>query len=283
MPDLADVEQTDKFHKESPEKLIMPDLRGMHIMEAIHTLENMDFSIGTVLYDEFNCPDRHVFLQSIPPYEEVDKAAIVDLKVASINPIRYLPSIFQSNPALKGFLRIFQHIINSFQNNLDIIHTYFNPLETTREFYKWLATWFSLNVNYAITEDKMRGLIWNAVNLYQWRGTVSGLTKYLEIVTEIKPEISENYIPLTEYIIETDQLIEKPILEKSNFSQCFTVKFPVPADYFDLDTVKKIYNIIRTEKPAHTHFYLVFSTEKRKKIVSQYIIGESMIGEKDQI
>ena len=282
MPDLIDVEQIEK-NTESSNKIMMPDLRGKHIITAHRIIQDMGFIVGTVLYDEFNCPARLVFDQSIPPFKEIDKESVVDLKVASDNPIRNLPSIFQNNKTLKEFLWVFQHIINSFQNNLDIIHTYFNPLETTREFYKWLATWFSINVNYAISEDKMRGLIWNAVNLYQWRGTAIGLTKYLEIITEIKPEILENYVPVSEYIIETDQIIEKPILEESNFSQCFTVKFPVQADYFDFDTVKKIYNIIKTEKPAHTHFYLIFASEKKDKVVSQFIIGEAIIGEKEQI
>ncbi|MBN2444853.1 MAG: PASTA domain-containing protein [Spirochaetales bacterium] len=282
MPDLIDVEQIEK-NTESSEKIMMPDVRGKHIVVAHRILQNLGFIVGTVLYDEFNCPVRSVFDQSVPPYEYVTPETTVDLKVASDNPIRNLPSLYQNNKTLKDFLWVFQHIINSFQNNLDIIHTYFNPLETTREFYKWLASWFSINVNYAISEDKMRGLIWNAVNLYQWRGTALGLTKYLEIITEIKPEIIENYVPLTEYIIETNQLIEKPIVEKSNFSQCFTVKFPVPTDHFDLDTIKKIYNIIQTEKPAHTHFYLIFSSPKKEKIVSQFIIGETIIGEQEQI
>ena len=282
MPDLIDTEHIEK-EKESQGKCMMPDLRGMHIMDAERILKKMGFIIGSISYEEFNCPARLVFDQGIPPYESVEENSVIDLKVASDNPIHYLPSIFQRNPALKGFLWIFQHIFNSFQNKLDIIHNYFIPLETPREFYKWLATWFSININYAITEEKMRGLIWNAVNLYQWRGTVFGLTKYLEIITEIKPEIIENYTPLSEYIIETDQLVERPILEISNFSHCFTVKFPVPVDHFDLDTVKKIYNIIQTEKPAHTHFYLLFTSEKEEKEVSQFIIGETLMGEKKQI
>jgi phage tail-like protein len=282
LPDVMDVEKIET-NAESPDKVMMPDVRGKHIVAAQRILDAVGIGVGDILYGEFNCPVRVVFEQSIPPFESVEKDAIVDLKVASDNPIRFLPSIFQNNPSLKNFLWIFQHIINSFQNNLDVIHTYFNPLETTRDFYKWLATWFSINVNYAITEDKMRGLIWNAVNLYQWRGTVLGLTKYLEIITEVKPEILENFIPLSEYIIEKNQLIEKPIVEKSNFNQFFTVKFPVPVDHFDLDTVKKIYNIIQTEKPAHTHFYLLFSTEIKEKMVSQFIIGESVIGEQEQI
>jgi phage tail-like protein len=281
--DITSVEETGKHNKDTAPATVMPDLRGMHILDAQRIIEKTGLTPGLVLYDEYNCPSLFVFDQNIPPYEPVEPGTPVDLKVASSNPIRYLPGIYHGNKELKGFLWVFQHILNSFQCKLDRIHTYFNPIETTREFYKWLATWFSINVNYAITEEKMRSLIWNAVSLYQWRGTVAGLSRYLEIITELKPEILEDFIPVSEYIIETDQLVEKPIFEKSNFSQCFTVKFPVPADYFDLDTVKKIYNIIRTEKPAHTHFYLIFSTEKKEKEKSEFIIGETMIDDSKQI
>jgi phage tail-like protein len=281
--DITGVEQTGKNNSKTTSAMVMPDLRGMHIVDAQRTIEKVGLIAGTVLYDEYNCPSLVVFDQNIPPYEPVEKDTVINLKAASHNPVRHLPSIYHGNKELKGFLWIFQHVFNSFQSKLDRIHTYFNPIETTREFYKWLATWFSINVKYAVTEEKMRSLIWNAVNLYQWRGTVSGLSKYLEIITEIKPEIIEDFVPLTEYLIETDQLIEKPILEKSNFSSCFTVRFPVPVDYFDLDTVKKIYNIIRTEKPAHTHFYLIFISKKKEREKSEFIIGETMIDDSKQI
>ncbi|MBN2532189.1 MAG: PASTA domain-containing protein [Spirochaetales bacterium] len=283
MANITSIEKTGKQNEETISKTVMPDLRGMHIIDAERTLEKVGLVTGSILYDEFNCPSLSVFEQNIPPYESVEVDTAIDLKVASSNPVHYLPTIYHGNKELKGFLWIFQHILNTFQGKLDRIHTYFNPIETTREFYKWLATWFSINVKYAITEEKMRGLIWNAVSLYQWRGTVLGLSKYLEIITEIKPVIIEDFIPVTEYIIETDQLIEKPILEKSNFSRFFTVKFPVPSDYFDLDTVKKIYNIIQTEKPAHTHFYLLFTSKKKEKEKSEFIIGDTMIDENKQI
>jgi phage tail-like protein len=261
----------------SQPQIVMPDLRGTHIFDAQRALTQLGLKVGNILYDEFRCPVFQVFDQSIAPFEPIEENAVIDLRVSSENPIKYLPSIYQGSETLKNFLWIFQHILNSIQYKLDGIHTFFNPIEAPVEFYKWLGSWFSINVNYAITEEKMRCLIRDAVSLFQWRGTVLGLSKYLEIITDTKPDIIENFIPLSEYIIEDDALVEIPILDRSTASHYFTVKFPFSADHFSIDTIKKIYYIIQSEKPAHTQFSLMFSKEKKEQIVSFMEIGTNLI------
>jgi len=285
VPNKAPASQTMTDAQAEPRKqFFMPDLRGAHMFDAQTALSQLGLTIGTILYEEFRCPVFQVFEQSIPPFHEIEEGAVVDLKVSSENPIKYLPSIFQGNKSLKDFLWPFQHIINSIQSKLDRIHTYFNPIEAPVDFYKWLGSWFSINVNYAVTEDKMRCLIRDAVSLFQWRGTALGLAKYLEIITDTKPEIIENYIPVSEYIIKDDEIVEVPILERSTARNFFTVKFPFPADYFGIDTIKKIYYIIQSEKPAHTHFSLLFAKEKKEKKIGYLEIGiETVIGDTLQI
>jgi phage tail-like protein len=283
VPEKVGANQTiTEAQGESRKQFVMPDLRGAHIFDAQSALAQLGLTVGRITYEEFKCPVFQIFEQSIPPLEAVEAGAVIDLKVSSENPIKYLPSIYQGNETLKAFLWPIQHIINSIQYKLDRIHTYFNPIEAPVDFYKWLGSWFSINVNYAITEDKMRCLIRDAVSLFQWRGTVLGLTKYIEIITDTKPEIIENYIPVTEYIIEGDELIEIPILDRSTSSHCFTVKFPFAADHFSIDTIKKIYYIIQSEKPAHTQFSLLFSKEKEKKKAAFFEIG-SVIDDISQI
>jgi phage tail-like protein len=281
---VQEVNQPVLENLSTPQKtLVMPDLRGKHIIDATRTLRQIGLSVGTVKYDEFKCPVLHVFEQGAKPYEPVEEGAVVDLKVASANPIRNLPSIYQGNQSLKNFLWIFQHITNDIQATLDRVHTFFDPIEAPTDFYKWLGSWFSINVNYAITEEKMRCLIRDAVNLYQWRGTVVGLTKYLEIITDVKPTIHENVMPQTEFIIDGNRIAERQILDESTSQYFFTVEFPVGVEHFSLDDIKKIYYIIQTEKPAHTNFYLIFTRVKKERKVSFFEIGTNTIDGISQI
>ncbi len=261
----------------------MPDLRGKHIVDAMRSIRSIGLVLGSLTYDEFKCPVLHVFEQGVKPYEPVSEGTVVDLKVASQNPIRNLPSIYQGNQSLENFLWIFQHITNSTQSTLDRIHTFFDPIEAPTDFYKWLGTWFSINVNYAITEEKMRCLIRDAVSLYQWRGTVAGLAKYLEIITDVKPTIHENAMPVSEFVIDGDRISERQIIDESTSQYFFTVEFPVGVEHFSLEDVKKIYYIIQTEKPAHTDFYLKFTRVTKERTVSFFEIGTDMIGGVSQI
>ena len=73
MADITGVEQTGKTNNEPTSKTVMPDLRGMHIVDAQRTLGNAGLIAGAVLYDEYNCPSLVVFDQNIPPYEHVEK------------------------------------------------------------------------------------------------------------------------------------------------------------------------------------------------------------------
>lgn len=258
------------------DKVIMPDLSGMPLLRALQYIKKLKLPLGEIFYREAEAPNFTILSQSIKPETELKPGQVVNLRVASMNPIGFLPSIYQGNEQLKNFLWIFQHIFNSITFKLDNIHRYFNPIEAPRDFYKWLASWFSINVNYTITEEKMRYLIKDIVSLYQWRGTAAGLARYLEIITDVKPEILEDYVPHKEYLIKSDRLIENYILEKNRSQYTFTVYFPVKAGHFDLDTIKKINQIIESEKPAHAHFYLIFKTDKEKEKKTTLVIGKDM-------
>ena len=107
---------------------------------------------------------------------------------------------------LKRYLWIFQHLINNITSKLDDIHKYFNPMEAPKDFFLWLASWFSINTNFSIPEEKMRLLVKEAVNFYRWRGTVIGITKFLEIITGVMPTIIENYIQNQQKAYETNIL-----------------------------------------------------------------------------
>jgi phage tail-like protein len=265
---------------QASKKIKMPALKGMYILRALQFIQNEGLVPGEILYTEDKSARFTGVVQNIEPETEVDTGTIVDLQVASQNPLQFLPALYQNNDFLKNYLWLFQHIFNSFHLKLDNIHRYFNPIEAPQAFYEWLATWFAINVNYTITEEKMRSLIKDAVSLFQWRGTVIGLTKYLEILTDVRPEIIENYMPVSTYTIEGDKLVERPILEHKTARYKFTVKFPVAANHFDIEAIRKINKIIAAEKPAYADFYVTFQPRQKKQDKYAFTIGLDTVGDK---
>jgi phage tail-like protein len=250
-------------------KPIVPNLLGSHFFNVSDYLEKAGLKLGSVLYEESEADNNIVFHQSVEPGETAESGEKIDVKVAGQNPLRFLPSIYQSNDIksggfLKRYLWIIQSIIAGINGKLDNIDRYFNPLEAPGDFYKWIATWFSVNLEYDIPEYKMRLLVKEAVKLYRWRGTALGISKYLEIVTGVKPEIIDHDIPIDEFIIADHATVERPIVGEHSSLYNFTVYFPVRIDHFDLETIKKIHQIVKLEKPAHANYFIVFAREEQK-------------------
>ena len=245
----------------------MPDLTGIKYHNAIGYLNQLGLRIESVRMSENNkAAGNCIINQSVKPGTPVNKGTGIILTLSGTNPLKFLPSIYQSHDQknsnfLKNYLWIVSHITNSITLKLDDLDSYFNPLKAPLDFFQWLASWFAVDINYSITEEKMRHLVREIVNIYQWRGTSIGLAKFLEIITGYKPTIYENFRPVTAYIVKDDRVVEHFIVE-DNYSKCFfTVHFHVSVNNFDIDLVRKINEIVKSEKPAHTEFYLSFEKD----------------------
>ena len=156
----------------------MPDLRGLSYENALKFINNNQLNLRHIDYLETKYIRNTVIEQSIKPGSNFSNDDNIDLTLSNISLIRFLPDIYNSlddenNSFLKRYLWIFQHIFNDINIKLDNLHNYFNPMLAPRDFFHWLASWFSININYAIPEDKMRLLVKEAVTLYQWRGNGS--------------------------------------------------------------------------------------------------------------
>ena len=111
--------------------------------------------------------------------------------------LQYLPAIFQrelpsdagAGPFLGRFLIPFEDVFAAFEEVLATVDQKFSPaLAPEVDFLPWLATWLALVLDEEWDEDKRRRLLAEAMQLYQWRGTVHGLKRYLEIYTGLEPE-----------------------------------------------------------------------------------------------
>jgi phage tail-like protein len=105
--------------------------------------------------------------------------------------LQYLPAIFSQDPYLGKFLRPFEAVLTGYNQLLADVDRYFSPALTDPEFLPWLATWVALVLDEEWDEGDRRRLIGEAVELYRWRGTVTGMQRYLEIYTGLVPEIRE--------------------------------------------------------------------------------------------
>lgn len=111
--------------------------------------------------------------------------------------LQYLPAIFQrklgsdegAGPFLGRFLIPFEDVFAAFEEVLATVDQKFSPaLAPAADFLPWLATWLALVLDEEWDEDKRRRLLAEAMQLYQWRGTVHGMKRYLEIYTGLEPE-----------------------------------------------------------------------------------------------
>lgn len=186
----------------------------------------------------------------------------VRFTVASANPIRHLPSNYQSNAFLRNFLMVFQHVFNGTTLTLDNLHQYFRPMECPARFLPVIADWFGVHLDTLGGEDEIRRFLQYAIPLYKFRGTVAGLRAHLAIVAGVIPEIIEDEIPFSAMEIIDGSLVESYIMEQSIDSCVFTVHFPVPRAKMRDELVQRLSVIVQQEKPVHARCFLSF--EKRR-------------------
>jgi phage tail-like protein len=277
------IENTKKETVPPAEFLTVPDCMGADLFKTIELLKKMGFECGLILYEESKSEKNRILKQSVSSGKEVPYGTKINFVVSGKNPISYLPSMYQKNDVannnfLKRYLWIFQTIVNSINTKLDNHYMYYNPLESPDEFFKWVASWFSLNLNYEIEDRRLRLLVKEAVTLYKWRGTAIGIRRFLEIVTGIEPVIYENSTPFSEFVIEGSSLTERHIINKRLTPYSFTVHFPVESRSFNMDTLKLINEIIKNEKPINVDFYITFKPKDVKASTgSSFEIGKEKI------
>ncbi len=146
----------------------------------------------------------------------------------------HLPGIYRDNQFLGRFLLIFESILGPIERTVDNISQYFNPDLTPPECVAWLGSWLGLVLDERWPEERRRGLISSAVELFQWRGTRRGLSEFVRLYSGITPEIVE--LSLSEVSAAPDRAFR------------FTLRLRVPPGV-DLDRAL-IESIIDLEKPA---------------------------------
>jgi phage tail-like protein len=257
----------------------MPDLVGQPLKKARLILENAGLSVEAVLYRESYEDEDTVLEQKPAPRQMVYLGERVVVGVARRSYLRNLPSIYQRSDAtgrnfVRDLLWILQHLFSSVEERLEVIHQYFDALETPEEFLPWLASWTALLLEDDWPLEKKRRIARKAVELYRVRGTVRGLKLFLSLFTDTEPNIRENEWPFKGLRIGVSGHVgvDSVIAPPADLSRCFVLEMPVKFKDLSTEMLVRIHRIIQLEKPMHTAYYLRFLAEKRQQEIRDFFL-----------
>lgn len=156
-------------------------------------------------------------------------------------------------PFFERYLVGFDDVIEPIKKTLDQLHTLFGPFTAPSDFMVWLAAWVCMPLDETWPDMKRRRLVAEAVELFRWRGTKRGLSRFLEIYCGSKPEIDDqpsHGMALGEgAVLGSETTVLGGVLPHT-----FIVNLVVNDDRtIDDRTVR---SIIDSEKPAHTTYEL---------------------------
>lgn len=157
------------------------------------------------------------------------------------------------SPFFERYLLGFEDFIRPLQRTLDRLDALFGPYTTPSEFLLWLGTWVCLPLDENWSEMQRRRLIKEAVELWRWRGTKRGLSRYIEIYAGVKPEIND--VPVQGMRLGPDTKMGKPDTKLGDVpAHTFVVSIAAP----DPSKINEqiVHDIIAWEKPAHTAYSL---------------------------
>src|SRR5882672_11681797 len=252
----------------------VPDVVGRGLTKAQILLEDAGFPKIVTLYRE-SYEDRDTVLEQRPARGQmIYEGTEVTIWVARRGYLEHLPAIYRRSDAVgRNLVRdvcfLFEHMFDSVDSNLTDGWRFYDPYVAPMEFLDWLAGWTAFTIDLDWPEDKRRALVKRAVDLYRIRGTKRGLALFLKLFTGHEPEIQENTWPFKGFRVEAEDseigariALDSVILPPVDLAHCFVVTMPIKYETVTLETVIRIHQIIQTEKPAHTHYYLRFAEEK---------------------
>jgi len=252
----------------------VPDVVGRALVKAQILLEDAGLARIVTLYRE-SYEDRDTVLEQRPARGQmVYEGTEVTIWVARRGYLENLPAIYRRSDAVgRNLVRdmcfLFEHMFDSVEKNLTDGWRFYDPHVAPTDFLDWLSRWTAFTLDLDWPEAQKRALIKRAVDLYRIRGTKRGLALFLTLFTGHEPDIEENTWPFKGFRVEAEGAeqgarvgLDSVVLPPVDLAHCFVVTMPIKFETVTPDTVIRIHQIIQTEKPAHTHYYLRFAEEK---------------------
>lgn len=93
---------------------------------------------------------------------------------------------------MKRFAGGFDAVVAPILLTLDNLEAYFDPSTAPGDFVRWLAEWVGIALDEDWPLERQRALVEEAVDLFDWRGTVRGLSAHVSLYAGTQPEIEES-------------------------------------------------------------------------------------------
>ena len=264
----------------------MPEVTGLPLRKARLLVENAGLVVDDIRFSESYETRDTVLAQKPARGQMVYAGDKVMLTVSRESYVKWLPTIYQRADVngqnfFRDFLWILQHLFSTIEEQLDIIHTFFDPFEAPEKFLPWLASWSAMVLEEDWPIEKKRRLIRRAIELYRIRGTVKGLKLFISMFTGHEPEIKENVWPFRGWRIgvTSDIGIDTVVLPPVNLAHTCVVEMPVSYQDISPEAVIRIHEILQMEKPANVQYYLRFAAEGPRDDLNEFMaIGGGVIG-----
>jgi phage tail-like protein len=257
----------------------VPDVQGQNVANARIMLAAAGFESTRIHYVEDYAAD-HTVVDQNPRYGvSVARETEVVLRVSRQSLMRFLPRIFQQTEMegggtfLRSFLNIIQHVYDSYSTRLSRIHELYDPRTTDAEFLPWLGSWLAIGLNPDWTELQRRQMLLAATQLFPIRGTARAVAEFVRIYVGANVVIEENSWPFKGFRIGVHSTIgeDTVILPPMNLNHCFVVRLDKPVTRVPDQEIIKIHQIIQSQKPAHTSYFLAFSDEEASGVMGTFM------------
>lgn len=250
-------------------RIALPDVVGLHVDNAKIVLTNAGFERFRVHYTEDYGEEFGVVEQLPRAGMLIHRESEIHLRIVRQSLVNYLPQAFQQSGMdgggtfLRGFLSIIQTMYDSVNLRLGEVYKIFDPRSTDPDFLPWLAGWLAISLNPDWSTLQRRKMLMAATQLFPSRGTTKAIREFVRIYVGAKVEIQENSWPFQGFRIGVHSTVgdDTVILPPMNLSHCFVVQLDKPVTAVSDDEIIKIHQIIQSQKPAHTSYYLSFSDE----------------------
>lgn len=166
--------------------------------------------------------------------------------------IRYLPAIYQRDPFLSSFLRIFEEVLSPIQEMVSTLPQRFDPGLAPSPMLEILATWVGEQWRAPLAEGPRRRVLKQAIVLHRWRGTKRGLRLALELATGRRPLITEYGRGM---VLGTDSTLGLNTQLEDGTAAHVNVTFTCTSEEVDRAVVN---DIISRYSPGHVSYSIIF-------------------------
>lgn len=246
---------------------LVPDVRGQprHVAKKILQLAGLTHT--QEVFTESRKAENIVVDQDPTPNEIAREDTVIRLRVSKKSLVRHLPAIYQpgkpgESSFMTRFLWIFQHFIDDLQTRIDEIDSMFRPSRVSSDFLPWLASWFAVSFRPDMDEASRRRVLMRAMRLFAMRGTAWEIQEMVKLHTNLEIKILEK--PWQYHGIRAGDArigVDTMVLPRMPEAYCFIVQVPIGYDDIDLPTLLVLYEVLNSEKPAHTNYLIEFQGE----------------------